>query len=410
MRLLFLVFLALSCSSDGGNEPSQDPDPNSDPISTEPDSELSSGDCTYVLDHKITVDTRIENTESDCDCLVVGGITIENGTLTIDPGVTMRFEQDTGLFVTNQGNIHAVGTADQRISFEGGQKIQGYARGIYFNGPDVPSTFDYTDFKYLGKQDVAIDNRNAAIAGSSSSAPVTLKNSTVMGSDYHGASFAGLPLGGFENNAFFSNDRYGLVVNTEYLRMLDDASDYLGANAPNGEPYIATSALFTKVTTDATWRNVGAPYRAGTIYVERGDITIEAGTTFVFGDGGQIKIERDATLSVEGTAEDPVNFIAEEGTTSYWDGIWFVDTDKLRNKIEYALIDRAGKNGNAVRGALSLWGPANLRLSHTTISNSESWGICLGYLSNTSTFEQGEGNVFENNPEGDVVENCNYLN
>ena len=400
-KYFFLALIIAACS----------PDDVSGPDNNNGEEEVSSGDCAITLDSKITIDTRIENTSSACDCLVKkGGTTIENGELTIDPGVTLRFEQDADLFFTNQGRLYAVGTASQRIRFEGAEKVKGFAYGIYFNNDGIPSTIEYADFKYLGKKHPHI-SWDAAIDGSRGAGELSFKHSTVSGSDFNGASFGEMNLDEFENNAFFDNDQFGLRIHPQHLSKLDEASDYLGQNAPNGRPYInvygTASIVSGPVRGDHTWRNVGGPYFVSyPITLESGDITILEGTTFIFDKGEGLKVYEGASLKVEGTADSPVIFSKEEGTTSPWDGLFFFDSDQARNYINHAHISYAGANtSNGYRGAISMWG-SYLYMSNTTIENSIDMAVCLGNFASDSEVEQGEGNNLENNPGGSISDLC----
>ncbi len=65
-------------------------------------------------------------------------VTVADGkTLTIEPGTTLVFEQDAGIFVEGRsGGLHAEGTATERIVFTGLDHHQGYWCGIIFSDSD----------------------------------------------------------------------------------------------------------------------------------------------------------------------------------------------------------------------------------------------------------------------------------
>ncbi|HGY09504.1 MAG TPA: hypothetical protein ENK37_05560, partial [Oceanithermus profundus] len=56
----------------------------------------------------------------------------EPGKLTLEPGTTLEFAQDTGLYVSGHGALVAVGTAADKILFTGASKTRGYWNGVVF--------------------------------------------------------------------------------------------------------------------------------------------------------------------------------------------------------------------------------------------------------------------------------------
>lgn len=59
-------------------------------------------------------------------------LVVSKGTLTIEAGVTFLFEESTGLYVKETGALKAIGTATNKIIFEGVNKDKGSWKGIYF--------------------------------------------------------------------------------------------------------------------------------------------------------------------------------------------------------------------------------------------------------------------------------------
>src|SRR5690554_2791793 len=70
--------------------------------------------------------------------LVESTITIDNGTLTLMPGVSIEFAKDTGLEVSGSGAFSAVGTAEKKIVLSGSVKERGHWAGLYFYGSNSP--------------------------------------------------------------------------------------------------------------------------------------------------------------------------------------------------------------------------------------------------------------------------------
>ena len=140
-----------------------------------------------------------------CDVVVVGG-----ATLTIDPGVTVKFGPNMRL-KAQTGRIVALGIASSHVSFNSSSDPTGY--GIELDsGSGGDGTFDYCDFSTL----------NTGIyygCCNSSIVPGVVRNSTFTGcvygmQAYHGALHRQV------NNCTFTNNVYG----TNYVAYADFTS------------------------------------------------------------------------------------------------------------------------------------------------------------------------------------------
>ena len=212
--------------------------PPDNPPGTPP---IGNGQCTYQAS-STTIATTWVDTPSACDYEIDGIITVSNGQLVIEPGVNVRFGQDAFIAFEDGGSLYAVGTPQQRITFEGASPVRGFGKGLYFRSGSYESRVEYADFRYLGKLgDVVISSRlqNGAISGFRGG-ELSLRNTTVMGSNHYGAELDrySLILKEFANNRFFDNGYAGVKVSPESVGLLDAASDYVGGAQPNDVPYI----------------------------------------------------------------------------------------------------------------------------------------------------------------------------
>ncbi|MFH5800367.1 hypothetical protein [Haladaptatus sp. CMAA 1911] len=91
-------------------------------------------DRVYVWQHDdIGTDLDVTWDAIDVPYFVDTGTVSVYGTLTIEPGATLEFGQDSGLKLLDGGILSAVGTGDEPITFTGEQQTRGYWRGIYFD-------------------------------------------------------------------------------------------------------------------------------------------------------------------------------------------------------------------------------------------------------------------------------------
>lgn len=404
MYVLLSVLVLAGCSDT--IPPPATPNPPTNP--TPPDN----GACAFVITEEITIDTVWVNTPSACDYLLdprSAAIVVSNGTLTVEPGTVIKFAQDSSLRISSNARLLAVGTPAARITFEGQSPVRGFAEGIYFSSP-LESRLEYTDFRYLGKEDVGLfADQDAAISGGLDSSLV-LKNTTVSGSIFHGAKLEDINLVEFANNRFFDNALYGVVIDAAQAHKLDVGSDYLGQGQPNGRAYVLLEGVGSdeEAVESATWQRLNAPYFIDSaVGIAAGTITVAPGTTFVFGAGASLDIDEFGALSAVGTPDAPIVFTGEQQQPGYWENLDYFESSSRDNVLNYAEV-RYGGGSNLIEGAVSVGLASYLKMSNTTVADSATWGVCVTYISeeNQGILEEGPGNTFSNNPLGDIVYDC----
>lgn len=235
-------------------------------------------------------------------------LTVTNGTLSVEPGTVVRFAEGGGLRIGTNASLQTVGLADARIRFEGAAAIQGYGLGIFLEPDSLASTVAYTDFAYLGREDVGTFKFWNGALGGLYGGGLRLTDTTIMGSNFFGADLGNLPLLEFRGNFFYDNARAGLSVTAPQVALLDAGTDYLGGNYPNGEPYIHVGGL-EPLLVDTVWEARNAPYLIdGALYVEGATFVPAPGVQIVFAEGSGMVVSGDGTLYALGTAQYPVVF------------------------------------------------------------------------------------------------------
>ena len=374
----------------------------------------TTGACANIISDDVVVDTTWQNTGADCDYLIVprnaddptafgrAPVTVTNARLTIEPGVKIRFALDGSINIHDGGALHAVGTPAERIRFESAEPIRGYGRGLYFTGHSLASRVEYADLINLG-EDISLTGHDAAIAGDRFSAGLTLKHSTVSGSSTSGAELYKLNIIEFENNAFFDNTQFGIVVSGRQMHKLDTASDYLGASGVNGRPFVSVIGVgsTSTVENDANWSALNAPYFIGNaLHIDAGDIDIAPGTRFVFGEGARLRVDEFASLRAVGTASQPIIFTGEHAVRGYWDNIVFFESSSARNRFEYVEVSYGGRG--TADASVEVLLRAFVTITQSTITNSNAWGVCVDQFSDATL----NLNTYQNNLLGDVTFDC----
>ena len=217
--------------------------------------------------------------------LVTGDVYVNNGeTLTIEPGVEVRFQPDTDLIV--YGVLKALGEAENRIRFTSAQAIKnpGDWNGIYLYGAEVGTTMAHCEIKY-GKNALTIKNseQNVTVTNTTlryskesgilldNSSPVirtcVMEHNAAAGiSAVNDSTYAKI-----EGCTISDNDDYALRLYGDTLKNLKNL--IIHDNSPNAI-FVLSDSIYT-----GTWKNHGVPYViAGDGTVDDGDtLTLEAG-------------------------------------------------------------------------------------------------------------------------------------
>ena len=366
------------------------------------------GRCAVELSGDLTVSSRFVNSPSECDYLVTGLVSVENGQFTVEPGTVFRFAQDAILRVGDNASLDAVGTAAAPIRFEGLAPVKGYGKGLNVSPNSLVTRLEHVQFLNLGKDDTGLFGglQDGAIDGLGGGGLV-MKNVTVSGSVYNGATLGNLPILEFENNTFTDNARYPVLVVADQVKLLDAGSDFLGGGAPNGRPYIYVDGVVSDgVSESATWQKLNVPYYVAiALYINNGTLTLEPGVMFVFGDDAGVLVQGSGALKAVGTPQAPILFTGEQNAQGYWEGISYYESGSRDNVLEYVEV-RDGGSGSYKDGAVSLvsaFESSYVQVSNSVISGSGTWGICVV---DGSVLDLGPGNTFRDNAYGDVEEDC----
>jgi hypothetical protein len=394
-RFLFALLLLLltACGS-----PTQD-NPNN-PGTNNPGTNNSA--CAVTLREDIRLSTILKNTPSACDYLIspsasdvgVRSLEVTNGTLTIEPGTVIRFADGGVLNINERASLQAVGTAQQRIRFEGAAPVKGYAYGVSIGSGSLETTIAYADFAYLGGV-TPYRESGAALRGIGGGG-LRLNNITVTGSNDYGLDLSDLPLLEFSQNTFADNANTSLKVTASQVALLDEASDY--------DTAISVLGLFDsdRLGENVTWKSLNAPYLIEeSLYVEGTELTLAPGVAMLFDKGKSLAVRDGGTLTAVGSPDKPIIFAGLSESPGYWDGISFSSASP-DSRLEYSIVAYAG-GGSIYEGSVTLAYQETAYIANSNIIGSGQWGICADA---GAFLELGPGNTFSNNALGDVNTDC----
>lgn len=390
---LLLLMLVTACGSSARDNPNN-------PGTNNPGTNNSA--CAVTLREDIRLSTVLKNTVSACDYLIspdpsdvgVRSLEVSNGTLTIEPGTVIRFNEGGELRIGERASLQAVGTAQQRIRFEGAAPVKGYAYGIDISSESLETSIAYADFAYLGR--VSVQGREGGAITGLGGGGVRLSNLSVTGSNDYGLDLADLPLLEFSQNTFADNANASLKVTASQVSLLDEASDY--------DTVISVMGLFDsdRLGENVTWKSLNAPYLIEeSLYVEGIELTLEPGVAMLFDEGESLAVRDGGTLTAVGSPNRPIIFAGLSESPGYWDGISFSSASP-DSRLEYSIVAYAG-GGAIYEGSVTLAYQESAYIANSSIIGSGQWGICADA---GAFLELGPGNTFSNNALGDVNTDC----
>jgi uncharacterized repeat protein (TIGR01451 family) len=283
--------------------------------------------------------------------IVQGGVFIASpaGSLTIDPGVVVRFTNAGSLTVN--GALSAQGAAGQTVVFTSDQA--------------APAAGDWTAIQVRSSGTASFSNCEIAYAGRSNNNALTIQSSNVTVQEcyiHHN----------FEDGIFLEGD--GMHPHLSNLRLENNASAAIRQSragmSPQYGPLTMSANGYNGVVIDNYWANVnslmdgsqmGVPYIIpNALGIDSGRaLTITAGTRVEFLAGGYLASY--GRLHAVGTQEHPIVFTSHNFTPAPGDWLNMVFYGSSNTRMERCEVAYAGGTGIAA---------LNIQSSNATIQDS----------------------------------------
>ncbi len=262
---------------------------------------------------------------------------VEGGTLRLDPGVRILFEENMGMTVSPSGAIEAEGTVDAPVVFSGLERTPGFWWGVRIFSADSINRFDHVLIEYAGSNSHSgsIQRANLFL---DEDASIEITNSFILdGSGYgiHARHNAKLP--GFANNEIFGHALGPAHVRATVAADLDPTSTYIG----NARDVIDVYAYTSRITEPTVWEDIGVPYvivdTPNGLYVDLVDFTVDEGTEILFAGDVGLLVE-GGSLTFDGTETNPIRLA---GVNNAWKG---VQVFRSSATFTYTTIESAGSS------------------------------------------------------------------
>ncbi|MDR3327893.1 MAG: hypothetical protein LBT04_07230 [Prevotellaceae bacterium] len=348
----------------------------------------------------ITQNTTLKDLGLDIDyvCNVSGAGEIKNNaTLTIEPGVTIQFTKSGGAIEVKQGGcIKAIGTDTKHIKFIGVGTQKGSWDYIRISS-NAANEFVYCDFINGGKRTGGAGVVELWDDGSE----LNMSHCKISGGLAYGLYSTYLPgvIPTFKNNVIEG------CVAPVYLNHIRQAVDFdmTSTYANNTNNYVTIKDFALPAQTNLTVGRTGVPYFIETYGEMLGNLTITEGVTFYMDADAGISIVNNAaaSLTVNGTAANPVTFTRLPGSSYYWasSGAMGIQLGKGNHTINHCIIEYgAGRSGV---GAISMSGETSLTISNTVIRNSNHYGFYVS-RGHTNVSVNHTNVTFASNADGNV--------
>lgn len=295
--------------------------------------------------------------------------------LTLEPGVTIEFEQGVSMRVRGSGSLIAEGTVDAPITLRGASAgTRGYWQGIdlQVGGTDEPiaygATFDHVVIEDAGSTNWSGAADSAAALNMTSVSSALITNTVFRNNLGFGIRASDdARIAGFADNTFEGNARAMFL----HPNRLDELS---GTSTISGNDEDRVHVVFGNndhVDVAATWKDMGVPYRITDRFFIAAALTIEAGATFEVGPDVRIVVEEEeGSLTTAGTPEAPVTFTGvNEVAAGYWTGIQFL-SNSPNNSLSHTVITYAGSDAwtGATESHAAVYVGADAMLSLTDVN------------------------------------------
>lgn len=316
-------------------------------------------------------------------------LVVENATLTIEPGATVKFKPFSSLNILKGAALRAIGTETDSIHFVTEGDSSRKWDFIYF-GKDCNQ--DQIRLEYCIINNGGANDTTSAMIVIEDISP-SIKNCIIKNSYSNGILVKGEGgLSKFENNIITLNTGAPLQLPIPSVSTLKKTNSLTG----NGVDAIEIVEQ-GEILSDVEWQPMDVPYHSIV------DLTIRAhqlkllpGVELLSNSGKFIDIGYKSALVAEGTPNAPIRISGIQDNRGSWRGVYIKDSSiQNGSHFSYCEFSNGGdtpfihSNGNAMP-ALVFCESVSPSFSNCTFQNSTGYGIVFDRESKPSKFENNQ--------------------
>ncbi len=280
---------------------------------------------TITLKTNITTAQTLKDLGTGIDYIVEGELDIKAVTLTIEPGVTIQFSQNSSLRAIDFGAIKANGTSAKPILFTGTQNTKGFWKGLIFESTNnTDNQLEYCTIEYAGNASAySTTIKGAVLAGNFFSKPVLLsmKNVTLQNNANNALYIDDQAVLSALDNCTFKGNDTAIKAMEEGVNSIDNDNIFTGNTND-----LVDWAVYGggSIATNTSVRSLAIPYRftSDVLTVEKGaTLTISAGTKLQMSQNSLFSAYNGGIINMEGTSAQPISFDGVQKTRGFWKGI-----------------------------------------------------------------------------------------
>ncbi|WP_158860389.1 hypothetical protein [Lunatibacter salilacus] len=333
--------------------------------------------CDYFSEDRVLINDPQRPVDYVIECW-----TRVEGSLQIQPGVVIAFENHAGMLVDLDSKLFEIkGTAEEPVILTGTSQLKGHWKGLYFTEAHNQSNIiEHAIIEYAGSE--LLKSSSPALGGSvalrnvssTTRQSLTLNHVEITNGGGYGLDLTTNANVSVSNLTITGNEEMPIKVAANKVHLLDQASTFAG-NTEDVVNIVSNNHEIENMT--VSWTKLDVPYLVdGRVHIkEDGHLTVEEGVEIQFQSGGYLQAAAhlppyNVSLKILGTADNPVHLIAANGTN--WGGIYYSFTQE-DNRITHAIIENAkgdfpvGNLSNS--GAIYMHANPRITVSNTTFTN-----------------------------------------
>jgi hypothetical protein len=325
---------------------------------------------------------------------VRSSLTLEEGLLTIEPGVEVIFFQDVGLTIRDEGRLHVRGKASSPVQMYGSVPERGHWKGLYFHDTDAnENSLEYLELSHAGSSKWHGGGLSrGGIYVRADGVRLSIANSTFAENDQAAIVADGIDSDLRIDDSAFARNQTPIWIHPNRLGRLDGLTF-----TDNDNQHIRTSlgGSAEDVVDDQTVRDLGVPYLVSNTIDIDASVTVEAGTVVVFDQDAGLDVREAGRLSVNGNPDQPVVMTGLERERGFWKGLYFAQSLSGENVLDHVVIEYAGSDqwhgGGVSRGGIYARGDGvALRLHNVTLRENDQAGFVADGEAAQITIESSE--------------------